>query len=65
MKYKIEIWQHRHITEIFESEDILEVKNWYKTNWWWIYDMGLCSFTIYSDDNELTFEEEHKLGFHE
>lgn len=22
MKYKIEIWQHHHITEIYENEDI-------------------------------------------
>ncbi|MBR6523470.1 MAG: hypothetical protein IKT39_02525 [Clostridia bacterium] len=64
MKYKIEIWQHHHITATFESEDISEVLNWYKANWWWIYEMGDCSFTIYKGDAELTFEEENKLGFH-
>ena len=64
LKYKIEIWQYHHITETFESEDVSEVLNWYKTDWLWIYEMGGCSFTIYKDDTELTFEEENKLGFH-
>ncbi len=61
--YKIEIWQHHHITETFESENISEILNWYKQKWWWIYEMGDCSFSIYNGDTELTFEEEAKLGF--
>ena len=63
MKYKIEIWQHGHITETYESEEISDILIWYKSKWWWIYEMDGCSFTIYKDDTELEFEEEAKLGF--
>lgn len=30
--YKIEIWQNQHIIKTFESEDILDALNWYKSN---------------------------------
>lgn len=64
MKYKIEIWQHQDITEIYESDDIEDVLKWYKLYWWWLYELGDCSFTVYKDNRELSWNEEYKLGFY-
>lgn len=64
MKYKIEIWQWHSLTTTFESDNIEDVVDWYKAEWWWIYEMGDCSFSVYENDRELSFEEEAKLGFH-
>ena len=64
MKYKIEIWQNQHITETYESDKISDILNWYKVKWRWLYELGDCSFTVYKDDEELSFEEESIFGFH-
>ena len=64
MKYKIEIWQYHNITEIYESDNIEDILHWYKVNWWWLYELGNCSFSVYKDKEELSFEEEYRLGFH-
>ncbi len=64
MKYKIEIWQYHNITETYESDDVEDILQWYKVNWWWIYECGGCSFSVYENDRELSFEEENKLGFY-
>lgn len=64
MKYKIEIWQWHSLTTTFESDNIEDVMDWYKAEWWYCYEMGNCSFSVYENDRELSFEEEAKLGFH-
>lgn len=64
MKYKIEIWQYFNMTEFFESDNIQDILDWYKENWWGCYEIGGCSFTIYENDRELSFEEEYELGFY-
>ena len=64
MKYKIEIWQWQNITETFESDNIEDILEWYRVSWWWIYESGGCSFTVYENGRELSFEEENELGFY-
>ena len=61
--YKIEIWQHEHISQEYESDDIQEVLYWYRSNWEYLYDLGCCSFSVYKDGVELSFEEENSAGF--
>lgn len=65
MKYKIEIWQYHNIADTYESDDIRDVLNWYKNNWHWIYDVGDCAFYVYKDNEELSWDEEYKLGFYD
>ena len=60
MKYKIEIWQYHHITETYESDSIEDVVNWYKNTWLWLYELGNCSYSVYKDGEELSWEEERK-----
>ena len=64
MRYKIEIWQYRIIASKYESDDISDVLLWYQLNWQHTYDMGYCSFDVYEDGRELSFEEEYELGFY-
>ena len=61
--YKIEIWQHHSITKTYENKDVGKVLKWYIKNWQFCYDYGLCTFYLYKDDKELSFDEENELGF--
>lgn len=63
MKYKIEIWQWHSITETYESDDINEILKWYKENWDYCYQCGNCTFSVYKNDKNMTFDELNKLGF--
>lgn len=65
MKYKIEIWQFYNIVETYENDDIKEILKWYKSNWSWTYDNGGCSFSIYEESRELSFDEINYLGFYD
>lgn len=64
MKYRIEIWQYQNLAESYESDDIEDILKWYKTKWWWVYELGNCSFEVYENNRELSFEEGNKLGFY-
>lgn len=64
MKYRIEIWQHHDITETYESDNIEEILKWYRIYWWWIYELGDCSFSVYEDNKSLSFDEINRLGFY-
>lgn len=64
MKYRIEIWQHHDITETYESNNIEDILKWYKIYWWWIYELGDCSFSVYEDNEVLSFGEKNRLGFY-
>ncbi len=64
MKYKIEIWCWRELQDIYESEDVQDVLDWFLSNWYASYDNGFCSFCVYEDDRELSFEEGYDLGFY-
>lgn len=64
MKYRIEIWQYHNITETYESNDIDDILQWYRIHWYWCYELGDCTFYVYKDDVELSWDEEYKLGFH-
>lgn len=64
MKYKIEIWRYLSVIDTYESDNIADLIKWYKTNWYYIYESGECSFIVYENGIELSFEEEYQLGFH-
>jgi len=61
--YKIEIWQCHSIIETYENKDVKNVLKWYKENWQTCYDYGSCTFYLYKDDEELSFEKTNELGF--
>lgn len=64
MKYKIDIWQYGRITESYESDNIVEVADWYKSHWSFVYDYGDCNIEVYRDGEDIPFEEALKLGFY-
>ena len=65
MKYAIEIWRYHSVEETYESNDIKDVLKWYKDNWQTAFDYGMCTFYVFKNNKELTFEECNKLGFYE
>lgn len=65
MKYKIEIWRYRSIVETYESEEITEILEWYKSKWHCVYEMCECTFYIYENGKEMKFEEVYKYGFYD
>ena len=64
MKYRIEIWQYHNMTESYESDNIDNVLQWYKVNWRCCYELDGCTFYLYKDGIELSWNEEYRLGFH-
>lgn len=64
MIYKIDIWRYGAIIESYESDDIIEVADWYKSNWRFVYDYGGCAIEIYKDGEDIPFEEALELGFY-
>ena len=63
MKYKIEIWRHHAIVDSFQNDDVQEVLKWYRREWQGCYDNGGCTFYLFKNGSELSFEEEYSLGF--
>ena len=64
-KWKIEIWEYHYVVDSYESNSINKVLKWFRQNWLWSYDNGNCSFEVYKNNNELTFDEKYDLGFYE
>ena len=64
-KYRIEIWQYRHIVRINESDDINDILKWYRNYWQCVYDSGMCAFDVYEGDREMDFDELDSLGFYD
>lgn len=64
MIYRIEIWQYHSLTETYENDDVKDILEWYRVHWRYCYEIGGCSFSVYKYDEELSFEEEHDLGFY-
>lgn len=62
MKYKIDIWQWGSITETYESDNIEDIVEFWKGEWFDCYDHGYCTFYVYEDDEELSFDEVYELG---
>lgn len=65
MTYKIVIWVYGTIEDTYESDDIQDALKWYRDNWSSIWDNGGCSFSVYENDNWLSFEEKWNLGFYQ
>ena len=63
MKYKIEIWKYHRIVDVYESDNIKNVLEWYKEEWQNIYNIGGCTFYLFKNGKELYFDEENELGF--
>lgn len=61
--YKIEILQYHSIVKTYKNEDVKNVLKWYIENWQTCYDYGGCTFYLYKDDKELSFDEKFELGF--
>ena len=64
MNYRIDIWTWGFITDTYWNNNVESVLKWFKDNWAEKYENGLCTFRVYKDDVELSFEEEYRLGFH-
>lgn len=62
--YKIEIWQYYSLTKSYESDNIKKILRWYKNKWQYCYDCGGCTFDVYEDGVELSFDEKYELGFY-
>ena len=63
MIYKIEIWQHRSLVEVYEADDIQNILAWFKWYWYGEYDCGGCAFSVYKNGIEFSFDELWELGF--
>jgi len=63
MKYKIEIWRFHRIIDIYENDDIEKVGEWYRKNYLDLFNSGGCTYYLFEDNRQLTFEEERDLDF--
>lgn len=64
MRYRIEIWQYHHISDIYESNDIREIMNWYTKKWKCSLCGGNCTFYVYEHGRRFSFDELYDLGFY-
>lgn len=64
MKYRIDIWHSGNIIASHESDDLKELADWYKENWFDDYERGLCALDIYEQRKDIPFEEALELGFY-
>ena len=64
MNYRIDIWTWGFIADTYWNNNVESVLKWFKDNWVGKYENGLCTFHVYKDDVELSFEEEYRLGFY-
>lgn len=62
--YKIEIWQHRSIVEVYEDDDIQNILAWFKWYWFAANEEGKCAIVVYKNGIELSFEELWEFGFY-
>ena len=62
-KFKIEIWMYHNIVSTFKSNNIEEILIWFRQKWLICYNNGGCTFYVYENDRELSFDEIYKLGF--
>lgn len=65
MRYKIDIWQYHSVVDNYESDDIESILKYFRSRWYYIYDYGMCSFTVYEGERELSFDELYDLGFYD
>lgn len=65
MKYRIEIWQHHHLTTSYENDNIKKVLKWYKKYWQVKYEFGNCTFYLFKSNKELDFNKCYELGFYD
>ena len=62
--YKIEIWQHRSLVEVYEADDIQNILAWFKWYWSGVHEEGGCAICVYKNGIELPFENLWELGFY-
>lgn len=61
--YKIEIWRFHVIHKTYTSNNIKDVLKWYRENWQISYEYGACSFEVYKNGKQLSFDELNEIGF--
>lgn len=61
--YKIEIWRFHIIYETYTSNNIKDILKWYRNNWQILYEWGNCSFEVYKNGKQLSFDELNEIGF--
>ena len=61
MKYKAEIWHYRSIIDTCESDNIDDIREWFKFEWYASYDNGMCSLEVYRNGEEMSWDEMFEL----
>ena len=61
MKYKIEIWRYHSVIATYESDNIEDIAEWFKSRWYDAYDNGMCSLEVYRDGEDLSWDEMFEL----
>ena len=64
MRYRIEIWQYHNISDIYENNDIREIKSWYERKWKPSLCGGNCTFYVYEHGRRISFDVLYDLGFY-
>ena len=61
MKYKAEIWRYHSIIDTCESDNIDDIREWFKFEWGASYDNGMCALMVYQDGEEMSWDEMFEL----
>ena len=62
-EYRMEIWVEGCVVDIYDSEDIGSVVEWFNQYWRECYTNGGCAFDIFRKHKKLSLSELYKLGF--
>jgi hypothetical protein len=61
MKYKAEIWRYHSIIDTCESDNVKDIIEWFRSEWYGSYDDGMCYLEVYRDGEELSWDEKFAL----
>lgn len=62
MMYKAEIWRHHSVIDTCESDNVDDIREWFKSKWYMSYEDGECYLEVYRDDEELSWDEKFNLN---
>lgn len=62
MKYKAEIWRYHSIIDTYESDNVDDIREWFKSKWYMSHEDGECYLEVYRDDEELSWDEKFDLN---
>ena len=62
MIYKAEIWHYGGVIDSRESDNVEDIKQWFRSQWCASYENGMCYLEVYRENEQLSWDEKFDLG---